>query len=301
LDGLRLIEVEQEATMITPVVDDTDTVSNEHGLENVTADKSYNCNGNGGTGNDNDNGRTKDKEEFSASYTENSVYCDGNDNGGKEEPKGSQDNGSNDNPRNKINNENGVRNKDALLSTAKKKSTIVESQQSLLQYSQRQESSTNQINNDGGPFVLFDQTPSSSSGYFLNQYHQFDHGNPQHILQQQSTTHHHIPPPPPSGPTMMQLPSSTTDLDAARQYYEARMREHALQYANAAAGAAWAAARIACSATNFSNIINDQSVGNNNNWGGENNIGVMIYEQRIINHSHIINPPMSRCLYHSNQ
>jgi hypothetical protein len=51
------------------------------------------------------------------------------------------------------------------------------------------------------------------------------------------------------------------------------MREHALQYANAAAGAAWAAARIACSATNFSNIINDQGVGNNNNWGGENNIG----------------------------
>jgi hypothetical protein len=49
LDGLRLIEVEQEATMSTPVVDDTDTVSKEHGLENVTAsdtaDKSYNFNG----------------------------------------------------------------------------------------------------------------------------------------------------------------------------------------------------------------------------------------------------------------
>jgi hypothetical protein len=29
------------------------------------------------------------------------------------------------------------------------------------------------------------------------------------------------------------------------QFYEARMREHAAQYANAAAGAAWAAARIA--------------------------------------------------------
>lgn len=54
-----------------------------------------------------------------------------------------------------------------------------------------------------------------------------------------------LPPPPPS----LSLPPSVAGdprLDATRQYYEARMREHALQYANAAAGAAWAAARIAC-------------------------------------------------------
>ncbi|KAL7537237.1 hypothetical protein ACHAWF_005701 [Thalassiosira exigua] len=78
-------------------------------------------------------------------------------------------------------------------------------------------------------------------------------GHPSHQHQ-----HHHPPAPPPllplPPPTLPPPPSSliaappppaTTHLDAARQYYEARMREHALHYANAAAGAAWAAARIA--------------------------------------------------------
>ncbi|KAL9186068.1 hypothetical protein ACHAXT_005306 [Thalassiosira profunda] len=52
-----------------------------------------------------------------------------------------------------------------------------------------------------------------------------------------------LPQPPSLPPTFGGNP---THLDATRQYYEARMREHAMQYANAAAGAAWAAARIAC-------------------------------------------------------
>ena len=60
-------------------------------------------------------------------------------------------------------------------------------------------------------------------------------------------------PPPPSMQTM-QMPNDTnnngSNLDATRQYYEARMREHAMEYANAAAGAVWAAARIACGRDN---------------------------------------------------
>lgn len=61
-------------------------------------------------------------------------------------------------------------------------------------------------------------------------------------------------PPPPSMPVAPMLNSNLnavgeigapTELDATRQYYEAQMREHAMQYANAAAGAAWAAAKIA--------------------------------------------------------
>ncbi|KAL7466978.1 hypothetical protein ACHAXS_007245 [Conticribra weissflogii] len=61
-------------------------------------------------------------------------------------------------------------------------------------------------------------------------------------------------PPPPSMPVPPIINNNLNDmgelrapseLDATRQYYEAQMREHAMQYANAAAGAAWAAAKIA--------------------------------------------------------
>lgn len=60
-----------------------------------------------------------------------------------------------------------------------------------------------------------------------------------------------IPPPPP--PPLSDSSNSNNNnnnnneqqLDYTRQYYEARMREHAMQYANAAAGAAWAAACMA--------------------------------------------------------
>lgn len=55
-----------------------------------------------------------------------------------------------------------------------------------------------------------------------------------------------VPLPPPPPPPSSNLNGDNNNLDATRQYYEARMREHAMQYANAAAGAAWAAARIAC-------------------------------------------------------
>jgi len=60
-----------------------------------------------------------------------------------------------------------------------------------------------------------------------------------------------LPPPPsmhmpPPSALATNNPNNSGNLDATRQYYEARMREHAMQYANAAAGAAWAAARIAC-------------------------------------------------------
>jgi len=54
-------------------------------------------------------------------------------------------------------------------------------------------------------------------------------------------------PPIPSPPNP---PKNVGGLDAQRQYYEEQMRQHALQYANAAAGAAWAAARIACGGGN---------------------------------------------------
>eukprot|EP00984_Skeletonema_dohrnii_P003867 scaffold1334_cov114-Skeletonema_dohrnii-CCMP3373.AAC.1 len=67
--------------------------------------------------------------------------------------------------------------------------------------------------------------------------------------------HHHLSPPNnmlTAGPPMTLPPippppdnNNEQQLDFTRQYYEARMREHAMQYANAAAGAAWAAARMA--------------------------------------------------------
>ncbi|KAL3804464.1 hypothetical protein HJC23_002503 [Cyclotella cryptica] len=56
-------------------------------------------------------------------------------------------------------------------------------------------------------------------------------------------------PPPALYPTIpnssLPLPQSANNLDATRQYYEMQMREHAMQYANAAANAAFVAARIA--------------------------------------------------------
>ena len=62
----------------------------------------------------------------------------------------------------------------------------------------------------------------------------------------------HNPPPPavfPPNPLLTNLlplaSPSDQQLDATRIFYENQMREHAAQYANAAAGAAWAAARIA--------------------------------------------------------
>ena len=234
--------------------DDTDTASKEHGLDHANATAGNNAKnsandngdggvGDGGVGNDHDGG--SEETEIEAA----SAKCP-------------EDNASNDSQSNNLNfnKDNAVRHGDVLFDPVDKM-LPVDKQQSLLQYSPRQEQSSNSNNNNvGGPTVMFDQPPPppplSSSGYFSNQYYQVDHD-----LQQQYMTHHHNHHhfPPPSGPTMVQLPSpSTTDLDAARQYYEARMREHALQYANAAAGAAWAAARIACSVPSI--------------WGGGNNI-----------------------------
>lgn len=237
-------------------VDDTDSVKKEHGLDDVTAyaaDNAENSDNDDGKkdvgGNDNDNKGGNEEKEVAAPA------------------KGTEDHASNDNQF--------ARHGDAILDPLNNNS-IVDNQHNLLKHLQQAEEHNN--NDSGDHTILFDQTPpltSSSTGYYNNQYHLVDHD----YQQQYMTYHHHhhnlSHVTPPYGPTMMHLPStstSTTDLDAARQYYEERMREHALQYANAAAGAAWAAARIACSATNLSNIINDNAVGNNI-WGGENNIG----------------------------
>jgi len=54
-----------------------------------------------------------------------------------------------------------------------------------------------------------------------------------------------LPPIPPPIGNSSNNNSNDQQLDFTRQYYEARMREHAMQYASAAAGAAWAAARMA--------------------------------------------------------
>mmetsp|Transcript_10676 Transcript_10676/g.23621 ORF Transcript_10676/g.23621 Transcript_10676/m.23621 type:complete len:1257 (+) Transcript_10676:118-3888(+) len=82
--------------------------------------------------------------------------------------------------------------------------------------------------------------------------------NPHHQPHMSSLSHNHLTPVLPPPPSMLMPPTLTNDpnnngptnLDVTRQYYEARMREHAMQYANAAAGAAWAAARIACGGVN---------------------------------------------------
>jgi len=86
-----------------------------------------------------------------------------------------------------------------------------------------------------------------------NHLHPFPYNSPHH-----QPLAHHMNTLPPNLPPMLPPPPSMSmpnhngpgTLDATRQYYEARMREHAMQYANAAAGAAWAAARIACGGEN---------------------------------------------------
>ena len=125
--------------------------------------------------------------------------------------------------------------------------------------------------NNGGPSLMYDPP---SPGYYAP-YHDGDHPsnyvNQQHHLPYASSLHHPHPTPygnigygflPPNLPPPQQLLpppppalSSSANLDATRQYYEARMRDHAMQYANAAAGAAWAAARIACGVGFDDNII----------------------------------------------
>lgn len=81
-----------------------------------------------------------------------------------------------------------------------------------------------------------------------------------HVQQQQQQQHHDntmngssylpshyrplLPPLTTNSIAATAISNTNNHLDATRQYYEAQMREHAMQYANAAAGAAWAAAQL---------------------------------------------------------
>jgi len=88
--------------------------------------------------------------------------------------------------------------------------------------------------------------------------------NTQPLPFQQSNHHSSLPFPNflPSHPTHLSLPmpppqqqSTNNHLDATRQFYEQQMRAHAVQYANAAAGAAYAAAMMAYSEQHHSSAL----------------------------------------------
>ena len=101
--------------------------------------------------------------------------------------------------------------------------------------------------NNGPQEQTFDTSSADGSAPLNNS--QFS-CNPLNQQQQQPIPINGLPPMqlPPVPPPMSYSTVNNPNLDATRQYYEARMREHAMHYANAAT--AWAATIVACGVPN---------------------------------------------------